>query len=300
MNQLVVFVHESAVLHAVLRKLDEQEDLLVQRAATVTDVLEKVNSSSIILTDLLVPDARGLELLKRLQRNKSSAAVPIIVLTSAKNEQLAVQALRAGATSYVPSRLLASELLDTVSSVFAAASAHQSRSRIMDCLSDWSCQFVLHNDRTLVAPLVRYLQDITQQMGLIGEPGEETRTGIALEEALLNAMYHGNLEVASALREEDEAKFDALIEQRQKEKPYCDRRVRIQSRFQRGEGVFIIQDEGPGFDISTVPDPTDPVNVERVCGRGMLLMRTFMDELQYNERGNEVRLVKRRSTRDPS
>ena len=107
-------------------------------------------------------------------------------------------------------------------------------------------------------------------------------------------------EVTEVELEEDEAEFEALIEKRRKEKPYCDRRVRIQLRFRPGECVFIVQDEGPGFDISTVPDPTDPVNVERVCGRGMLLMRTFMDELQYNEQGNQVRLVKRRPTRDPS
>ena len=300
MNEVVVFVHESAVLHAVIQLLDEQESLLVHQVSAATDVLEKVNSSSIILTDLLAPDARGLELLERIQHEQGGAAVPVIVLTSAKNEQLAVQALRGGATSYVPSRLVSSELLGTMSSVFAVANAHQSRSRIMDCLSDWSCQFVLDNDRTLIAPLVRYLQDMTQQMGLIAESGEETRIGIALEEAILNGIYHGNLEVASALREEDEAKFHALIEKRRKEKPYCDRRLRIQSQFRRGEGVFIIQDEGPGFDISTVPDPTDPVNMERTCGRGMLLMRTFMDELRYNKRGNQVRLVKRRPIRDSS
>ena len=56
MNNVVVFVHESAVRHAVIQLLDAQEELLVHQASTATGVLEKVNSSSIILTDLLVPD----------------------------------------------------------------------------------------------------------------------------------------------------------------------------------------------------------------------------------------------------
>ena len=55
MNNVVVFVHESAVLHAVIQLLDGREELLVHQASTATEVLEQVNSSSIILTDLLVP-----------------------------------------------------------------------------------------------------------------------------------------------------------------------------------------------------------------------------------------------------
>ena len=47
-----------------------------------------------------------------------------------------------------------------------------------------------------------------------------------------------------------------------------------------------------GLHPNQVPDPTDPANLERECGRGLLLMKTFMDEVQFN--GNEVLLVKRR------
>ena len=60
--------------------------------------------------------------------------------------------------------------------------------------------------------------------------------------------------------------------------------------------VYVIRDEGPGFDVSGLPDPTDPANLDRPCGRGMLLMRTFMDNVIYNDRGNEVTLFKERET----
>ena len=55
---------------------------------------------------------------------------------------------------------------------------------------------------------------------------------------------------------------------------------------------FEIRDEGPGFDPASIPNPTDPEYLERPSGRGMLLMRSFMDELTYNEAGNHVTLVK--------
>jgi anti-sigma regulatory factor (Ser/Thr protein kinase) len=64
-------------------------------------------------------------------------------------------------------------------------------------------------------------------------------------------------------------------------------------RFAPGEATFVIQDEGPGFDPASLPDPTDPENLDKVSGRGLLLMRTFMDEVSYNDRGNQVTMIKR-------
>ena len=117
---------------------------------------------------------------------------------------------------------------------------------------------------------------------------------IAIEKALLNSVQHGNLEVSSELRNGDGSAFDDLIEKRRRESPYRERRVHIWVKCCQQEAVFVIRDEGTGFSVAQLPDPRDPTNLERLGGRGILLMRTFMDEVQYNETGNEVRLVKRR------
>jgi anti-sigma regulatory factor (Ser/Thr protein kinase) len=76
-------------------------------------------------------------------------------------------------------------------------------------------------------------------------------------------------------------------------KPYVDRRVSVTSRETPGEAVFVIGDEGPGFDTSQLPDPTDPANLEKRSGRGLLLIRAFMSDVRYNGRGNEVTLTYR-------
>ena len=57
--------------------------------------------------------------------------------------------------------------------------------------------------------------------------------------------------------------------------------------------MYVIRDEGPGFDPSTLPDPRDPSNLERTAGRGLLLIRTFMDEVTFNKAGNQITMVKR-------
>ena len=62
----------------------------------------------------------------------------------------------------------------------------------------------------------------------------------------------------------------------------------------RGSATFVVRDEGPGFDTSRLPDPTAPENVAQVNGRGLFLIRTFMDDVRFNERGNEITMTKRR------
>ena len=62
----------------------------------------------------------------------------------------------------------------------------------------------------------------------------------------------------------------------------------------RDEATFLVRDEGLGFDPSTLPDPTDPANLGKVSGRGLLLIQTFMDHVEHNATGNQITMVKRR------
>jgi serine/threonine-protein kinase RsbW len=95
---------------------------------------------------------------------------------------------------------------------------------------------------------------------------------LALEEAIVNAIKHGN-------------GMDP------------DKAVRIWCRVTQESVRVEIEDEGEGFTVEEVPDPTADENLERPCGRGIMLMRAFMTEISFNSRGNRVTLVKNR-TRD--
>jgi hypothetical protein len=98
------------------------------------------------------------------------------------------------------------------------------------------------------------------------------------------------------LRREDEATYDRVAEYRRRRPPYRDRRVHVRARLSRREAVYVIRDEGPGFDPATLPDPTDPINLERPTGRGLVLIRAYMDEVAFNRAGNRITLTKRRTT----
>src|SRR5262249_21513697 len=172
--------------------------------------------------------------------------------------------------------------------------------RLGECLARTVNEFVLDNDTALVYPLVDHCQRLVTRMKLCDETGR-IRVGIALEEALLNALYHGNLELsADELREARSGLMTggaSLIDQRRQKAPYSARRIFFNVSVSPSEASFIIRDEGPGFNPGDVPDPTDPANLERESGRGLLLMRSFMDDVQYSPSGNQVTLVKRRDAK---
>lgn len=246
----------------------------------------------IVLTDMMMPQLGGLELAETVKRDYP--LIPVILMTSKGNEEVAVQALRQGATSYVPKRRLALELLETVERVLSVSKEQRSYSRLLNRITQTEFTFVLENDLELLQSLVSYITTQLKNQRLFAE-SERVRIGVALEEAFLNAFYHGNLEVSSKLREDDYNAYYELAKQRCEESPYKERRITVSVRLSHDAAEFIVADEGPGFDPSTLPDPRDPENLERPSGRGVLLMRTFFDEVQYNPQGNSVRMYKRRS-----
>jgi len=288
----VLVVDDSAVDRRLIGGLLEKNpDWSVRYAACGREALELTEQQlpDVVVTDLLMPDMDGLQLVRLFRAGYPS--VPVILITSEESDDVAVKALHHGAASYVPKRVLAQSLLDSIRSVLAVSGERKRHARLLECMNRNECAFLLNNDETLFPPLIGFLQESATQIGLFGE-AERVRIGIALEEALANALYHGNLQVDSSLREQDSERYAALVAERSRQQPYRDRQIHVDVRLSRNEGVFVIRDEGPGFDPCSLPDPTDPANLERVTGRGVLLMRSFMDEIRYNDQGNEVTLVK--------
>lgn len=261
--------------------------------AEALSLLER-ETPSIVLTDMIMPEMGGLELVEAVRQRYP--LVPVVLMTAYGSEDAAMKALRSGAASYVPKRGLPTDLIETLRRVLTAANRDRRQRRLLYCLTDVESHFTLDNDPSLVAALAAHLQEQIRSLRLCDD-AETTRFGIALEEALLNGLYHGNLECGAELRRRDAAAWRQLVWDRGSQVPYRDRRLRVGARLTRTEASFTIQDDGPGFDASALPDATDPGSLGS-NGRGLTLIRTFMDEVRFNERGNEITLVKRRRSKE--
>ncbi|HET6880513.1 MAG TPA: response regulator [Pirellulales bacterium] len=290
----VLIVDDSAVDRRLAQGvLEKNPELAFLYAVDGADALKqiKISPPDMVLTDLQMPVMSGLELVRQVR--EKYPLIPVILMTAQGSEEIAVQALASGAASYVPKSRLARDLANTVDNVLATARAQRHHARMMECVTRHHSTFVLDNDPSLIPAIVDHVQQHISRLKLCDETGR-IRMAIALEESLLNALYHGNLEVSSDLREQDTRKYYALADERRREEPYRNRTIHFEANLGVREMTFVVRDSGPGFNPHAVPDPTDPANLEKASGRGLMLIRAFMDEVQHNERGNEITMTKRR------
>jgi CheY-like chemotaxis protein len=251
-------------------------------------VLER-EAVDVALADLRMPGMNGLELVEAVKGRFPT--VPVILMTAFGSEDIAILALQRGAASYVPKRNLSRQLHPTVASVLDLTGAQRGREWVMSCLERTELSFRLDNDLVLLPHLVNHLRD-----NLVGtklcDDNEALRVSVALREALTNAILHGNLELATPAEQGPED-FERLVAERSQQPPYRDRHVHLTVRETRREVVYVIRDDGPGFDTSKLPAADDPAAFEKFGDRGLTLIRAFMDEVRFNEAGNEITLVKR-------
>lgn len=263
--------------------------LFAENGRVALEVIHE-QSPDIVLTDLQMPEIDGLELVSRMRAEFPD--VPVVLMTAYGSEEIAVNALRAGAASYVPKTNLKAELREALRSVLRAVEAKHHRDKVRRFLQSSHSEFELGCEEEGTAALVSFLQDGLQQLNFCDAAGLFQVT-TALVEALANAVDHGSLELDSALRETDDYDYGKLRIQRMSESPYRDRRVFVSVHLTPAKATYVVRDQGGGFDPSSLPDPTDPDNLLKASGRGIMLIRTFMDEVSFNDIGNEITMVKR-------
>lgn len=230
------------------------------------------------------------ELVEYLSANHPK--LPVIVLTSAEEgADGLIEQLKLGAMTYVPRDAEPRRLQDTIGNIFDLTSRDPHRERVRPYLRAGEIELHIGCDPAAIPIVVGYIQRILEDYGLSSDR-DRTRTGIALSEALSNAMIHGNLEVDSELRKNLTDDYYKMIDQRRVTEPYGSRRVDIVMRFSQASATFLIRDQGRGFDRAAVADPTDVENLLLPSGRGILLMKAYCDTVAWNEAGNEVTLIK--------
>ncbi len=293
----ILVVDDSAVDRRLIGGFLEKKSVCtVEYAANGVEAMARMKDTlpDLVVTDLTMPMMDGLELVKSLHSRYPE--VPVILMTAHGSETLAIEALELGAASYVPKSRIADKLADTMEEVLSLATAARSSEKLLGCLERTEFAFCLDNDPALVDPLIDLVQRMVVGMGLCDFTGR-LQIGVALREALLNAIFHGNLEIGMAETEDGNDSLiqesdESLVDRHRKEPPYRDRRVHVDVRISTDQARFVIRDEGPGFDLSAVPKPSDSKALQSESGRGLSLMRTFMDELSFNEKGNEVTMVR--------
>src|ERR1043165_3956958 len=175
------------------------------------------------------------------------------------------EAFRTGAANYLRLPYNREELREIVEQTLAHKLRYVDDPSLLPNVHE-KIEFELPSDLALMNGVLEYLQERVAKLGLIRP--ERSNLFIALDEAFVNAVKHGNKNDPSKL-------------------------LKITAELSSKEASFTVEDEGEGFNIQEIPDPCDPANLFRTSGRGVLLIYNIMDEVEYNAQGNRVKMVKR-------
>lgn len=292
-QKLIIVADGNDPLYSGEGLLDLELAWQIQIAGTLeeAELILQTQQVEAILVDLDYAGIDALEVISSLSDRYSH--IPIIALSAPYGVSLAIQAMSHGAENHFPRELLNREPQAVLDALDEAKKHYQDSATVQALTDTIRMEFTLGANPKQIPALVAYLADQCIRIGLVNRHCAK-RIRIALEEALLNAVIHGNLEVSSDLRQIDEKNYYSEIARKQTLVPYRDRKTLIQVSLSKEEAVFEIEDEGPGFDYKNLPDPFDPENLMRVGGKGLLMMRSFMSEVNHEGRGNRIVMVKRK------
>ncbi len=250
-----------AVLEQALREMGHDVVALGERAAALAR--EDLDEFDLIISDLTDDAEGGVQLVSEIKRKR--LMIPIVVSSDQTQHPGIVKAFKIGASNYLRVPYNKEELRGIVEKTLSYKLRFIDDIKVLPYVHE-KIDFELPSDLSLMNGVLQYLIERVAKLGLIRP--ERSNLFVALDEAFVNAVKHGNRNDPTKL-------------------------VRITAELSSKEARFTIEDEGAGFNVADIPDPRDPENLFRSSGRGVLLIYNIMDEVEYNERGNRLTMVKR-------
>ncbi len=219
---------------------------------------ENIEDFDLVVTDLDVPAATT-----NFSRNGNAVECLPEEIEAAASEH--VKAFKICASNFRRDEFNEDELKNLCATILDYKTRFVDTKELIQNLHE-HIEFELPSAISLMHIVLEYLMKRVEKLGVI--KSEQSNLFVALDEAFVNAVKHGN-------------KFDSQ------------KLVRIIAEVSKQEARFTIEDEGEGFDVNNIPDPLDPENLFKSSGRGVLFIYNIMDEVKYNERGNRLTMVKK-------
>ncbi len=276
---LIVEDHpEQADLVARILRLRDYEPIVAEDGETGLR-LAREHEPDVILLDLMLPDINGFDVCRRLRTDRATMLIPVVMLTALNDVRHRVHGFRVGANAYVTKPYGVDDLFDAI------VTARAWRSSMLERALQGEIHVELNSEITFLKDLNDFLMLVCQVTPLVHDQVMQLRQ--AVMEMAQNAIEWGN-------------------------RHQSDRLVNITYRVYEDMLEIIVLDQGPGFDRTHIPhaavadDPFTHLDLReklglRAGGFGLLICQGMVDEMRYNDAGNEVTLIKRFGpTADPA
>jgi CheY-like chemotaxis protein len=244
-------------------------------------------SYDLVFVDIRMPNMNGLELLEKIKLN--SFDLPVIIMTGHADADLVLQAFKLGAFDFLTKPFEYEPLLDIIEKIEYLQTDKLEQtfiSQFCEIMVTYSIPSQTKNIKSLIPALQNHYQLLCalnrQQIH---------RMASCLFEAVNNAIVYGNLGLNPRLKTESLEKFWEKVKEKEALPEMFDKKVTIKGTFSASMLKFEVEDCGPGFNYKIIPAMTDP-SAAVPGGRGLFIVRAFMDEVSWNEKGNCITMIK--------
>ncbi|MFT4862045.1 MAG: YesN/AraC family two-component response regulator [Pseudohongiellaceae bacterium] len=247
------------------------------------------NEFDVVFSDIKMPEMDGLSFLKKLRNN--DVQIPVILISGQGDLESSIRALKLGALDFILKPVYLKTLDEALQKIDTALAAERetiiAQKSAKDQQLTFECNSQMSHIRQIISYFVKQTKDICTNYDL-----DSTKLTICLQECLSNAIIHGNFAIDSKLKESDWSAFDNLIKQRENDASFSAKSVSV--LFQQTPTLmrFTVSDQGLGFNPDDLPDPADPSSWLKLSGRGILFIRSYMDEVHWNDVGNQIVMSK--------
>lgn len=261
----ILIVDDEEIVRATLKRALNRDDMVVTTASLAKDALVLLESEQfdLIMTDIKMPGMDGITFLKTVKLNDPK--VPIIVLTGFATVEMTKDALQSGAYNFLTKPF---EIEDILAVVKKGLTLKKEIVRNKEVTLFTQCTFDVEipSRSELLGGVIFYIIEQLRLMDF-SERIISTEILMTLDEAITNAHKHGN-------------------------KADPEKKIFVHTEISQNKMKMSIRDEGEGFDPNQLIDPLSAEGIERNCGRGVFLIKSYMDEVSYNDKGDELTIVK--------
>ncbi len=294
---ILIVDDEEMIRDLLTDMLAESGNYRILTSVNGKEALELIHQTEVdlVLTDLRMPVMGGMELLAELRKTKPD--IPVVILTGYGRREDAIEALRLGASNFLmkPQEV---EMIHTIASkILRMRTKKKLEQRIFDYFEEEKQIYHIPSDPKFTLPLIELITYKVSKIGICDQ-FELMNLRLALDEALTNAIVHGNLNIKSHSKGatlEDLVEFNKMVSYKIQEESYRSRKVKILSHIKRDLAYYEVEDEGEGFDWRSLPTTLDESEMLANHGRGLILIRSFMTHVSFNEKGNCIKLTKKRN-----
>lgn len=285
----ILVVDDDPIIRQICVTNLEMDGYSVQSAENGEEAIQSIKSMKpdLVVLDRMMPKLAGDGMLDKLRKTEQTKNLPVIFLTAKGTMQDVIEGLRLGANDYLIKPFSVSDLIERVGSVL------ERHYLINGDEEDWFARSSSVSSKLDLS--FRLPSDIPKVIyALCRDLHREDAKGLklGLYEAIANAVYHGNLELDSSIKEEENGfeSYEAMANIRINQDKYKKRKVNITLEQSGSLIEYVITDDGSGFGWQNLPAP-DSDDLLDLSGRGIMLMNFYYDKIKWNETGNQITLT---------